>query len=155
VTGGAGYFVAALWLFPAPLLPNERQVARVGGLTESAARRALEQQGLTADVVAREPSPNITQGAVIWQDPPPGVAVPRGHQVRLVLSAGLPVVAVPDVRGYDAEFAQRLLAAAGLRVDGIDTVDVKGVAPGAAGSTDPRAGDSVLVGRTIILHLAR
>ena len=154
VTAGAGYLVAALWLFPAPLLPNERQVARVSGLREADARRALERQSLGIEVTGREPSPNITEGAVIWQDPPPGVAVPRGTSVKVILSAGLPVVAVPDVRGFDPEFAMRLIAAAGLRVEGIDTTDVKGVPSGAAGGTSPAAGDSVLIGRAIILHLA-
>lgn len=154
VTAGAGYLVAALWLFPAPLLPNERQVARVGGMMADDARRELERQGLTVEVTGREPSPSVGEGAVVWQDPPPGVAVPRGSTVKVTLSAGLPVVAVPDVRGFEPLFAQRLIAAAGLRVEGIDTLDVKGVPPGAAGATTPAAGDSVLLGRGIILHLA-
>ena len=154
VTAGAGYLVAALWLFPAPLLPNERQVARVGGMMADDARRELERQGLVVEVTGREPSPNVGEGAVVWQDPPPGVAVPRGSTVKVILSAGLPVVAVPDVRGFEPLFAQRLIAAAGLRVEGIDTLDVKGVPPGAAGATTPAAGDSVLLGRGIILHLA-
>ena len=154
VTAGAGYLVAALWLFPAPLLPNERQVARVSGMMADDARRELERQGLVFEVTGREPSPGIGEGAVVWQDPPPGVAVPRGSTVKVILSAGLPVVAVPDVRGFEPLFAQRLIAAAGLRVEGIDTLDVKGVPPGAAGATTPAAGDSVLLGRGIILHLA-
>ena len=153
VTAAAGYLVAALWLFPAPLLPNERQVARVSGMSENDARRELERHGLAAEVTAREPSPGSGEGTVVWQDPPPGVAVPRGTTVKLILSSGLPVVAVPDVRGFDAMFAQRLIAAAGLRVEGIDTLDVKGVPPGAAGGTSPAAGDSVLLGRGLILHL--
>ena len=33
-TAAAGYLVAALVFFPAPLLPNERQVARVTGMSE-------------------------------------------------------------------------------------------------------------------------
>ena len=155
VMGGAGYLVAAVWLFPAPLLPTERQVSRVGGMFEDRARRELERVGLGAEVSAREPHPLAAPGTVIWQDPPPGVAVPRGTAVSLVLSSGVPKVMVPDVRGYDPEFAQRLLAAVGLRVDGIDTLDIKGVPTGAAGSTDPSAGDSVLIGRSIFLHLAR
>jgi serine/threonine-protein kinase len=151
----AGYLVAAVWLFPAPLLPTERVVSRVGGMFEDRARRELERVGLGAEVTAREPDPLAAAGTVIWQDPPPGVAVPRGTAVSLVLSSGVPKVMVPDIRGYDPDFAQRLLAAVGLRVDGIDTLDIKGVPPGAAGSTDPVAGDSVLIGRSIFLHLAR
>ena len=155
VTAAAGYLVAALVFFPAPLMPNERQVARVTGMSEDEARRELEQQGLAADGTGREPHPALPPGAVLWQDPSAGVAVPRGTTVGLVLSAGVPRVVVPDVRGYDIEFAHRLLMAAGLRVDGIDSLDVKGVPSGAAGSTNPAAGDSVLIGRSVLLHIAR
>jgi serine/threonine-protein kinase len=151
----AGYLVAAVWLFPAPLMPTERVVSRVGGMFEDRARRELERVGLAAEVTAREPDPLAAAGTVIWQDPPPGVAVPRGTAVSLVLSSGVPKVMVPDIRGYDPDFAQRMLAAVGLRVDGIDTLDIKGVPPGAAGGTDPQAGDSVLIGRSVFLHLAR
>jgi serine/threonine-protein kinase len=155
VTAAAGYLVAALVFFPAPLLPNERQVARVTGMSEDEARRELLTQGLTAEVTGREPHPTLPPGAVLWQDPSAGIAVPRGTMVSLVLSAGVPRVLVPDVRGYDIEFAQRLLMAAGLRVDGIDSLDVKGVPSGAAGGTNPAAGDSVLIGRSVLLHIAR
>jgi len=155
VTVAAGYLVAALVFFPAPLLSSERQVARVTGMSEGEARRELEKQGLAAEVTGREPSPTVPPGAVLWQDPTSGVAVPRGTTVSLILASGVPRVLVPDVRGYDIEFAQRLLAAAGLRVDGIDSLDVKGVLSGAAGSTEPAAGDSVQIGRSILLHIAR
>lgn len=154
-TAAAGYLVAALVFFPAPLLPNERQVARVTGMSEEEARRELDKQGLVVEVTGRETHPTLPPGAVLWQDPTPGVAVPRGSTVGLVLSAGVPRVVVPDVRGYDIEFAQRLLMAAGLRVDGIDSLDVKGVPAGVAGSTNPAAGDSVLIGHSITLHIAR
>ena len=155
VTAGAGYLVAALVFFPAPLLPNERQVARVNGKTEAQARRDLEKQGLTAEVTGHEPSPTVSSGLVLWQDPPSGVAVPRGTSVSLTLSSGIPRVVVPDVRGYDIDFAQQLLAAAGLRVDGVDSLDIKGVPSGAAGSTSPGVGDSVRIGRNVLLHIAR
>jgi len=154
-TGVAGYLVAALVFFPAPLLPNERQVARVTGLNEAEARRDLERQGLLVEVAGREPNPNVPRGAVVWQDPPPGVAVPRGSTVQVALSAGEPRIVVPDVRGFDADFAQRMLTAIGLRVDGVDSVDTKDLEPGAASGTEPAAGDSVVIGRSIFLHLAK
>ena len=106
-------------------------------------------------MTGREPSPSLPPGSVLWQDPTSGVAVPRGTIVSLILASGIPRVMVPDVRGFDVEFAQRLLMAAGLRVDGIDSLDVKGVPSGVAGSTDPAAGDSVLIGRSVLLHIAR
>ncbi len=155
VTALAGYLVAALVFFPAPLLSNEREVAVVGGMNQAEAKRELERQGLTDTVLAREPHPTAPLGTVIWQDPPPGVAVPRGTVVSLVLSSGAPTVIVPDIRGYDADLATRILAAAGLRVDGLDSVDTKEVPVGMAGGTDPAAGERLPVGRAVTLHIAR
>ena len=151
----AGYLVAALVFFPAPLLTNEREVSRVLGLSEREAARDLERNGLRDSVTARESHPSWPAGTVIWQDPPPGVAVPRGTLVSLIVSTGEPQVAVPDVRGYDQDIARQLLAAAGLRVDGVDSVDTKDVPSGIAGSTTPVAGERLATGRAVMIHLAR
>lgn len=152
---GAGYLVAALYLFPAPLLANEREVPRVLGLAEAAARADIGRQGLEAAVAAREPHPTADPGEVIWQDPVAGVAVPRGTRVTLVLSDGPPRVAVPDVRGFDEDLARRLLAAAGLTVDAVDSVLLKDVPTGVAAGTLPAAGESLQVGGGVTLQLAR
>jgi beta-lactam-binding protein with PASTA domain len=151
----AGYLVAALVLFPSPMLANERAVGLVIGLTERDAARELEKAGLRDSVAAREEYPGAAAGTVTWQDPPPGVAVPRGSLVTLIISTGEPRVAVPDVRGYDNDIAQQILAAAGLRVDGVDSVETKDAPTGMAGSTTPAAGERLPIGRTVTLHLAR
>jgi serine/threonine-protein kinase len=145
--------VAALIFFPAPLLPNEREVARVVGLSEDEATRELEHQALAPQIVAREPHPTLAPGRVLWQDPPAGVAVPRGTAVQLIVSGGPSKVLVPDVAGYDLEFAQRLIAAAGLKVELVDTVELKGAPSGFVGGSLPAAGDSVIAGRGVTLHL--
>jgi serine/threonine-protein kinase len=160
VTAIAGYLVAALVLFPAPMLPSERMVAQVAGLTEEDAMRELERAGLVGALVTRQPHATVPSGMVTWQDPPPGVALPRGDSVRLVVSSGPPRVAVPDVRGYDMELAQRLIAAAGLRVELVDTVAMKNTPPslapsGLVGGTTPRAGDSVRAGGGLTLHIVQ
>jgi serine/threonine-protein kinase len=155
VMAGGGYLVAALWLFPAPLLPNERQVPRLLGMAESDARLDLVRLGFEAVAEGREAHPTSPAGTVIWQDPPPGVAAPRGARVALTVSAGAPQVLVPDVRGYDAALAQRLLTAGGLELDLVDTVTVKGLPPGVAAGTNPVAGESIAVGRGVTLHLVR
>ncbi len=156
----AGYLVAALVLFPAPMLPSERTVSQVAGLGEEDALRELERAGLAGAITSRQPHALVPEGQVIWQDPPAGVALPRGDSVRLIVSSGPPRVAVPDVRGYDMELAQRIIAAAGLRVELVDTVAMKltpvGLAPrGTAGGTTPRAGDSVRSGGSLTLHIVQ
>jgi serine/threonine-protein kinase len=156
----AGYLVAALVLFPAPILPNERVVVQVQGLGAEDALRELERAGLTGAVLARQSHARIPLGMVIWQDPPAGVALPRGDSVRLVVSAGPPKIAVPDVRGYDLDLAQRLITAAGLRLELVDTVAMKstpaGLAPsGMVGGTTPAMGDSVVSGGGVTVHIVQ
>jgi len=154
IMGGAGYLVAALVLFPAPLLPNERQVPRILGLAEAAARSELGRADLAVQVVARESDPGAAAGTVIWQDPPPGVAVPKGATVALTLSRGLPRVAVPDVRGFDLGMAHRLLGALGLHSEAVDT-SLAALPSGTVAALEPAPGDSATLGSTVILHLAK
>ena len=154
VTAGAGYLVAALVMFPTPLLPNERAVPRLLGLPFAAAQADLVRAGLVALVVERECHPTAAPGTVTWQDPPPGVAVPRGDTVHLTVSAGPLWAAVPDVQGLDADLARRLLWGAGLRVDTVDTIP--GAPPaGIALGTTPPARDSVVAGSGVVLHLSK
>ena len=154
LTALVGYLVAALLIFPAPLLPNERQVPRVIGAQVEEAQRALRTEGFRTEIAGRTPHPTYDAGLVTWQDPSPGVAAPRGSAVALTVSAGTPRRVVPDIRGLDAELAQHLLWSAGLTVGSVDTVP--GDLPaGIASATDPRAGDSVTAGSSVRLHLAK
>ena len=130
-------------------------LAQVYAATPSEAVQVAERQGLAAGTPTREPHPSAGPDEVIWQDPVAGVAVPRGTRVALVVSDGPPPVTVPDVRGFDEVLARRLLAAAGLVVDGGDSVLLKDVPPGVAAGTRPSAGESLRVGRGVTLQLAR
>jgi len=149
-----GYLLAALFLFPAPILPSEREVPRLIGVTAAQAESMLAQSVLKSEVADRERHPTLAAGMVVWQDPAPGVAVPRGTTVALTLSEGPPRIAVPDVRALEADLAQQLLAAAGISVASVDTVASQLLA-GLAVSTAPAAADSVAVGSAVILHLSR
>ncbi|OYV63979.1 MAG: hypothetical protein B7Z72_13940, partial [Gemmatimonadetes bacterium 21-71-4] len=82
-TALAGYLVAAVLIFPAPLLPNERLVPRVVGAPVDDAQRALQVAGFRAEIADREFHPTYGVGVVTWQDPSAGVAAPRGSSVAL------------------------------------------------------------------------
>ncbi len=146
--------MAAVLLFPAPLLPNERQVPRVIGAAVDDARRELQDQGFRAQIADREFHPTWPVGTITWQDPPPGVAAPRGSAVELTVSEGPARRRVPDVHGLDADLAQRLLLAAGLVVAAVDTVGSP-LPAGVATGTAPAAGDSAAAGTGVTLHVAR
>ena len=154
LTALVGYLLAALLLFPAPLLPSEREVPRLIGVTAAQAELLLVQNDLKSEIADRDRHPTLAAGMVTWQDPAPGVAVPRGTTVALTLSEGPPRVAVPDVRALDPDLAQQLLAAAGIAVASVDTIASQ-LPAGLAVATAPAARDSVAVGSSVILHLSR
>ena len=149
---GAGYLVAALWLFPSPLLPSERMVPRVVGMTEREATREIDAAGFRARVVTAS-HVTMARGLITWQDPPAGMAVPKNAEIILTASSGPPLAVVPDVEGMDPDLADTLLASVGLRVATIDTASVKSHVSGIAQGTTPAAGDSTPAGSGVTLHV--
>ena len=135
----AGYLVAALWLYPAPLFSESVAVPRVLELDANIAEARLVSAGLRVHRSQEMPHPRIPRGGVVWQDPSPYSEVGRGVAVDLIISNGPPEIAVPDVEGFDAPLALRVLAAAGLSAQRVDSV--ANVAPkGTALATRPAAG---------------
>ena len=150
----AGYLTAFLVLFPAPLLPGHQAVPRVLGLTLPEAHVEIETAKLQTTDGGAEPHPTAAQGVVIWQDPPPGVIAPEGTKVTLVSSAGPPKIPVPDVAGLDAPLAQSLIAAAGLVVSQVESVQA--AAPtGLAMMTRPPAGTALAPGAGLTIVVSR
>jgi beta-lactam-binding protein with PASTA domain len=127
-----------LLLFPAPLLHGHGVVPRVLGLSLSEASSALKKAGLQVQDGGSQSHPTAPQGTIIWQDPPPAVSAPAGLRVTLVASEGPPKIPVPDVTGLDGSLAQRLIAAAGLGVAPVESVQAA-AAPGVTMLTRPAA----------------
>ena len=150
----AGYLTAYLILFPAPILPGHQVVPRVLGLSLTEAQSQIQKAQLTAQDGGSESHPSAPQGTVIWQDPPPGVVAPQGAQVTLVASSGPPKIPVPDVSGLEAKLARSLVAAAGLTVSQVESVQA--AAPqGLAMMTRPPAGTILAPGAGLTLVVSR
>jgi beta-lactam-binding protein with PASTA domain len=111
-----GYLITVFWLFPAPLFHSEHSVPRVLDLGVTQARERLESQGLRFRVEDQVSDPTVPKGAVIWQDPPPGVVIEPNTQVSLTLSDGPPDLPVPDVGGFPRPLAEKVMRAAGFTV---------------------------------------
>src|SRR5881409_569523 len=150
----AGYLTAYLVLFPAPILPGHQAVPRVLGLTLAEAQAEVQRAKLQVAEGGAEPHPTAPQGVVIWQDPPPDVIAAEGAKVTLVSSAGPPKIPVPDVAGLDATLAQSMVAAAGLVVSQVESVQA--AAPtGLAMMTRPPAGTALAPGAGLTLVVSR
>ncbi|MQA80893.1 MAG: Stk1 family PASTA domain-containing Ser/Thr kinase [Streptosporangiales bacterium] len=90
-------------------------VPKVTGSTRSAAERELGARGLKSS--ATEVShKTVPAGTVVRQSPGAGDKVAKGTTVRLVVSKGPPIVAVPDVRDRPVKQAKKTLESAGFEV---------------------------------------
>ncbi len=135
-----GYVVSALWVSPGSVLSSDHAVPRVLELSETEAREKLTALEFRPRVEGERSNPAVPRGAVVWQDPPPGMILPPNTAVQLVLSGGPAPVTVPDVIGLAAPFAQKVLDAAGVKVGTIDTVR-GGSEPGVVLATRPAPGN--------------
>jgi len=149
-----GYLTAYLVLFPAPLLHGHGVVPRVLGLSLQEASDQLKKAGLQVQDGGAEPHPTAPQGTIVWQDPPPGVSAPAGLRVTLVSSEGPPKIPVPDVAGLDGELARRLLAAAGLTVAQVESVQAA-APPGIVMLTRPAATSVLSPGAPVTIVVSR
>lgn len=150
----AGYLTAYLILFPAPLLHGHGVVPRVLGLSLAEASTALKNAGLQVQDGGSQSHPTAAQGTIIWQDPPPGVSTPAGLRVTLVASEGPPKIPVPDVTGLEGSLAQRLIAAAGLGVAPVESVQAA-AAPGVTMLTRPAATTPLSPGAPVTVVVSR
>lgn len=151
--GLAGYLVTC-FAYPAPLVTREHQVARVLGLPLATAVRELQAEGFRLRIDDPEPDPVIPAGNIVWQDPPPETAFPRGATVRLTPSAGPANVAVPDIASFELDQARQVVEAAGLKVGDVDTLS-GGAPAGVVIATRPPIGTSHPPGTAIELVVSR
>jgi serine/threonine-protein kinase len=149
----AGYLATVFWLFPAPLQPKDRPLPRLLDLGASEARARIEAGGFRFVIQDRQPDPSVPQGAVIWQDPPPGVVAPPNSPVSVILSEGPPDVVIPDVAGFPRALAEKVLRAAGFKV-GIDDTIPAASEPGTVVQTRPGPGVGRVAGTSIGLVIS-
>ena len=128
--------------------PDRREVPDVAGQTREEAAAALEAVGLVAGPPG-EAFSELPVGAVVRTDPEQGAALPPGTEVSLVLSKGVEMLGVPDVRGATREDAERALTRAGLtpKATEVFSEDVRrGLVAGQApsGGRAPRGSDVAL-----------
>ena len=138
-TFGVGYVIASAWLSPVPLLTSDHALPRVLELPAGEAQRKLGALGFRVKFEDERAHPTVPRGAIIWQDPPAGTILSRNAVVSLTPSAGPQLVLVPDIVGLPTPFALKVLAAAGLKPGGVDTV-TSDPEPNVVIATRPAAG---------------
>jgi beta-lactam-binding protein with PASTA domain len=116
-----GYAASVYWITPRSASGEIHAVPRVLGQPLDSAKAALAAIGFRARMDGQRPG-SVPSGAVLWQDPPPGTAMPPDATVQLVVSEGPAPATVPDVIGFALPTAVQVLEAAGLRLGRADTV---------------------------------
>jgi eukaryotic-like serine/threonine-protein kinase len=148
---GAGYM-----LFGRPLsLPGVASQVSIGdyaNMTDTQAEAAVVNAGLVARFI-KTASDTVPANHVIHQNPAPGSKVDRNSLVELVISNGLPMIGLRDVRGYNVSDAQRTLQDDGFKVKTIDRYD-NAVKDSVVDQT-PKARAQVRKGATIALVISK
>lgn len=97
---------------PAPVT-----VPTLTGKSEADAKAALEAVGLTMSQGKAKYDEVVPKGAVISQSPKAATEVHRNDNVKVIISQGPPLVAVPSVVRMSEEEATRALTSAGFKVN--------------------------------------
>lgn len=149
-TFGVGYVIATAWLSPVPMFSSDHAVPRLLELPMGAVEEKLAELEFRGRAAAGRPHPSIPAGRVAWQDPPAGMVLPVNSIINYAASTGPAPIPVPDVIGFTRQHAERVLAAAGLRVGGVDTVAAD-PEPNVVIATRPAAGTGRERGATVDL----
>lgn len=124
----AGYVVATRLIFPPGAPPPSLQgVPDVAGRAFGSAAAMLADSGLSVARVDSVHHPVIAAGTVIGQSPLPGWTALPGAGVRVTLSLGPEIGAVPDVTRLLAGRATRVLESSGFAV-AVDTIESEAAA---------------------------
>lgn len=130
--------------------PKVVDVPVVVNMAPATAGELLMGRGLRLVVAGERPHPDVAKGAISEQSPLAGSRVDRGGEVRVFVSTGVPLSAVPDLVGKTPADAKTALEAVGLIVGAVQEGG-KG-APGTISATTPAAGTSVPRGTAIALQ---
>jgi beta-lactam-binding protein with PASTA domain len=127
-------------------------VPTVINLTQAQAEAKLRAVGFIPVV---SPAPNAAaKGKVVDQSPRPGEQFPANTKVTITVSSGPGEATVPDVTGYNVDSAKTAIAASGLTVSKVQTVDDPSVDKGLVIETVPKAGETVAAGSAVALKVA-
>lgn len=94
------------------------QVPDLTEMTTAEAAAMLKASRLTLEEAAQRNDARVDVGRVLAQDPLPGTDIKQQRKVKVVVSLGLKITAIPDLRGVVARKAQITLQQQGLRVGG-------------------------------------
>lgn len=133
--------------------PQTRSIPDVRRIAEERARVVLEASGFVVTVVTAEGEE--PRGHVISMSPAPESVVSLPSRVQLVVSAGPPVVGMPDLLMMTQERAEQVLDSLGLVVDEVEEVFRFGRDQGVVVEQDPPTDTQLERGSGVRLKVGR
>ena len=136
---------------------EEVEVPNVVGYSEEEAKKILHDLNLGYKKVSSVESEKYDKGIVCEQKVKAGSMVPLNTMIEVVVSSKLvgEEIIVPDVKGYDEETAQKMLADAGLTKVKAEFVYTDSYDAGDVIGTTPEAGSSVTAETSIIMQVSK
>lgn len=132
---------------------NSRIVPNVTGMTYERAAEELIANDLVP-VRVEESSVAVAEGNVIRTDPGTDVSVEVNQEIKVYVSTGQELVAVPALTGLTQETAAQALEQVGLKVGTVTSRNDPALDAGVVIAADPAGGDEVAVGSSVDLVVA-
>jgi beta-lactam-binding protein with PASTA domain len=116
--------VSALTAMRFAIHGREVTIPKLVGMSPLEAERAGAASGLLVVIERQFYSPDISEGKIMTQIPPPGTKVRRGWSIRVAQSLGPQRIAIPDVTGGSERIAQLNIRRRGLSLGSIAHVNL-------------------------------
>ena len=147
------YLIVAFFVFPANIIPSDRKVPNVVGMTYDEAAKRLTTDGFRSKTGEQRFHASAPSGTVLEQDPPAGSVEAKGAEVVLHVSTGQRRGEVPNVVGMTRQQAELAIENAGLDVG--DVQEVRAQTPrGTVTLSSPVAGTRVTVPSSVTLTVS-
>ena len=130
---------------------QEVAVPALVGMTPAESERAISSLGLQMSIERQYYSPQVPEGRIMSQLPPPGTRVRRGWQLRLAQSLGPIRVAIPDVTGQSEHAAELNIRRRGLDIASMAAMEAPGIPADQVLAQNPTANATQLVAPKISL----
>ena len=119
--------VSALTAMRLAIHGREVIIPKLVGMSPSEAERAGAASGLQVVIERQFYSPDVPEGKIMTQVPPPGTKVRRGWSIRVAQSLGPQRVAIPDVTGGSERIAELNIRRRGLSLGSVAHVNLPDV----------------------------
>jgi beta-lactam-binding protein with PASTA domain len=116
--------ISALTAMQLAIHGREVAIPKLVGMSPSEAERASAASGMLLVVERQFYSPDIPEGRIVTQMPPPGTKVRRGWSIRVAQSLGQQRVVIPDVTGGSERVAELNIRRRGLTLGSVAHVNL-------------------------------